>query len=295
MPADVNKLLLSVIIPAHNEERNLEPTVSAVTPALEEAGIPFEIIVVNDNSTDQTQRVAETLATSRQDVRVVNRYRLGGFGRAVRAGLAESRGDVAVIIMADHSDDPNDVVRYYRKIEEGYDCVFGSRFRPGSTVTNYPFVKLFFNRVVNKMIQMMFWTRFNDLTNAFKAYRRRVITECGPYSASHFNLTIEMSLSALIRGYHIAEVPVNWYGRTWGCSKLRLTEMGRRYLSVLLKIFSEKMLISDDIMAERLIESERHAGSMSQLEERVRALEQDLAALKDQQGRGSSRSDNEPE
>ena len=101
--------------------------------------------------------------------------------------------------MADASDDPDDVVVYYRKILEGYDCVFGSRFIQAARSTNYPLVKLFVNRIVNKLLQWLFWTRFNDLTNAFKAYRTAVIRDCGPYRASHFNITIEMSLSALIR------------------------------------------------------------------------------------------------
>ena len=130
-------------------------------------------------------------------IRLVTRVPPGGFGRAIRSGLEAVSGDVVVIYMADLSDSPEDVVAYYRKIGEGYDCVFGSRFIRGSKVENYPRFKLFFNRVVNRCIQVMFWTRFNDLTNAFKAYRTAVIRDCGPYRACHFNLTIEMSLGAL--------------------------------------------------------------------------------------------------
>ena len=170
-------------------------------------------------------------------------------------------------------DDPRDVVRYYRKIEEGYDCVFGSRFRRGSQVLGYPPLKLIVNRIVNRGIQLLFWTRFNDLTNAFKAYRRHVILECGPYSSSHFNLTLEMSLNALVRRYHIAEIPIHWYGRTWGSSNLSMFNMGRRYLSVLLKLFFERMLISDDILEERLVERTWNADRLRVLEERVAKLE----------------------
>ena len=118
--------------------------------------------------------------------------------------------------MADLSDDPEDVVTYYRKILEGYDCVFGSRFIKGSKVKHYPKLKLVVNRIVNRCIQVMFWTRFNDLTNAFKAYRTEVIRDCGPYQASHFNLTLEMSLGALIRNYNIVQVPNSWYGPDLG-------------------------------------------------------------------------------
>jgi dolichol-phosphate mannosyltransferase len=272
MDGDSNQLLLSIVIPAHNEEHNLAPTVEELSRVLDDEGIPFEMILVNDNSTDGTQGVAEALAARRPELRVVARKRLGGFGRAIRAGLAIFRGDAVVVVMADRSDDPHDVVRYYRKIEEGYDCVFGSRFRPGSTLSGYPPRKLVANRLVNKGIQLLFWTGFNDLTNAFKAYRRNVILECGPYSSSHFNLSIEMSLNALIRRYHIAEIPIHWYGRTWGASNLSVFRMGRRYLSVLLKLFFERMLVSDDILEERLVERSWQADRLRVLEERVEKL-----------------------
>ena len=155
------------------------------------------------------------------------------------------------MVMADRSDHPDDVVRCYRKIEEGYDAVFGSRFRRGSRVTDYPPVKLVVNRIVNKVMQVMFWTPFNDLTNAFKVYRRHVIESISPLQAAHFNITIEMSLSCIIRHYAVAEIPISWSGRTWGQSNLRLREMGRRYLCTLLMIWFERLLVLDDLLLER--------------------------------------------
>lgn len=152
--------------------------------------------------------------------------------------------------MADSSDSPEDVVACYRKIEEGYDCVFGSRFRKGSKVSQYPPVKLFFNRIVNFAMRVLFLTRFNDLTNAFKVYRRHAIESISPLHAAHFNITIEMSLSCLIRRFKIAEIPISWSGRTWGQSNLRLREMGRRYLCTLLMIWFERVLILDDLLLE---------------------------------------------
>jgi len=152
--------------------------------------------------------------------------------------------------MADLSDQPEDVIRCYRVIEEGYDCAFGSRFLRGSKVTSYPPLKLFFNRVGNYLIRIMFWTKHNDLTNAFKVYRRHVIEDISPLRAAHFNITIEMSLSTLIRRYTIAMLPISWSGRTWGQSNLKLHEMGRRYVCTLLKIWFERLLILDDLVAE---------------------------------------------
>jgi dolichol-phosphate mannosyltransferase len=243
------------------------------------AGIPYEIVVINDNSRDRTAGVVQTAHESDDRISLVNRTPPNGFGRAVRAGLDQITGDVVVVYMADASDHPTDVVSYYRKIEEGYDCVFGSRFIKGSHVVEYPIVKLIVNRIVNKLLQWLFWCPFNDLTNAFKAYRTAVVRDCGPYRASHFNITIEMSLSAMIRKYNIAQIPISWTGRTWGSSNLRLGEMGRRYLATLLKVVAEKVLIADDLIVERLAASAKRESQLIQQERRLEILEHRVAEL----------------
>ena len=268
---------LSIVIPAYNEEKNIAKCINELQATLREKyEIPYEIIVVNDNSRDDTEGVVRAEMAMDPAIRIVNRTPPGGFGRAIRSGMEAVRGDVVVVYMADLSDSPEDVVAYYRKIREGYDCVFGSRFIKGSEVQNYPPVKLFVNRIVNRCIQFMFWTRFNDLTNAFKAYRTAVIRDCGPYRACHFNLTLEMSLGALIRDYHIAQIPIRWYGRTWGSSNLKLGEMGRRYLSTLLMMFFQRYLIADDLLADRLASNAAYHYQLQDLEQRIAALEEKL-------------------
>jgi dolichol-phosphate mannosyltransferase len=269
---------LSIVIPAYNEEKNIARCLNELKAALRHEEIPYEIIVVNDNSQDGTEGVVRGEMALDPAIRIVNRTPPGGFGRAVRSGLEAVRGDIVVIYMADLSDAPEDVVAYYRKIREGYDCVFGSRFIKGSEVQNYPPVKLVVNRMVNTGIRLLFWTRFNDLTNAFKAYRTAVIRDCGPYRACHFNLTLEMSLGALIRRYHIAQMPIRWYGRTWGSSNLKLGEMGRRYLSTLLMMFFQRHLISDDLLAERLASNIAYHYQLQDLEARIASLEEKVTA-----------------
>lgn len=271
---------LSIVIPAYNEQNNILKSLQGLIAVVHEKyRIPCEIIVVNDNSSDETADIVRSAMLTWPVVRLISREPPGGFGRAIRTGLDAVRGDVVVVYMADGSDHPEDVVAYYQKIQEGYDCVFGSRFIKGSTVQNYPYLKLVVNRIVNRMIQFLFWTKFNDLTNAFKAYRTEVLESCGPFHASHFNLTIEMSLSALIRKYHIAQIPISWSGRTWGSSNLRLGEMGRRYLSTLLTIFFQRYLIMDDVLAERLKFNRRHRNTFHQLEERVSSLEKHVEQM----------------
>jgi dolichol-phosphate mannosyltransferase len=250
--AGSNVMKLSIVIPAHNEEQNIGKCLNELRTTLRsELDVPFELIVVNDNSKDGTEDVVRTAMQFDSSIRLVNRTAPPGFGRAIRSGLDAVTGDVTVIYMADLSDDPHDVVKYYNKILEGYDCVYGSRFMRGSRVENYPRVKLVVNRIINTFMQFLFWTKFNDLSNAFKAYRTEVIRDCGPYTACHFNITIEMSLGALIRKYKITQVPISWFGRTWGSSKLSLKTMGRRYLGTLGYMYCLHKLLSDDLMAER--------------------------------------------
>lgn len=275
----MNDLALSIVVPAHDEAETLGATVNEVQAAVQSEGIPYELILVNDCSTDNTPALIADLMREDANIRTIDRTPPSGFGRAVREGLALVKGDVVVLYMADRSDSPEDLIRYYRKIEEGYDCVFGSRFRKGSKVENYPPVKLVVNRFVNRCIQAMFFCRYNDLTNAFKAYRREVILDCGPYRASHFNITIELSLSALVRRYNIVEIPVSWYGRTWGSSNLSLRQMGRRYLSTLLKVYAEKWLTADDLIADRLSEHARMRNEYSAIHTRLAEIEKRLDSL----------------
>jgi len=255
---------LSVVIPAYNEERNLPKTLDSIINALRAENIPFEIVVVNDNSQDNTGQLVLDRMRTDPEVVLVNNRPPGGFGRAIRAGLRHFSGEALAIVMADCSDDPRDLVRCYRKLKEGYDCVFGSRFRRGSVVIGYPPVKLLANRIVNTGIQILFLTPFNDLTNAFKMYNRSAIEGIGALHACHFNITIELSLSSIIRDYRIAEIPINWYGRTAGVSNLRLRIMGRKYLATLLKIWFERLFIVDDIRAETI-----RARTQDQPEERI--------------------------
>ncbi|MEW6407093.1 MAG: glycosyltransferase family 2 protein [Patescibacteria group bacterium] len=242
---------LSVIIPAHNEEDCIEKTVLDISEELKKESIDNEIIIVNDNSTDRTVSIINNLAQEYNDIRLINRQSPNGFGRAVREGLDNATGDVIIIAMGDASDDPRDIVKYFYKIEEGYDCVFGSRFIKGAMTRDYPFHKLIVNRIANTFLRILFLTKHNDLTNAFKAYRREVIDAIKPIESLYFNITIELPLKALIRGYSIASMPTNWYGRKSGVSKLKIKEMGRRYLYTTLYLWLQKTLIRDDIRDKR--------------------------------------------
>jgi dolichol-phosphate mannosyltransferase len=155
-------------------------------------------------------------------------------------------GDAAVIMMADESDDCRDVVRYWETLNDGWECVFGSRFLHGGGTINYPRFKLVLNRLVNLLIRIFFHIPLNDTTNAFKAYRTTVIDGCRPLIAPHFNLTVELPLKAIVRGYTCAVIPITWRNRRTGKAKLKLKEMGSRYLFIILYVWLEKYFSRGD-------------------------------------------------
>jgi dolichol-phosphate mannosyltransferase len=148
--------------------------------------------------------------------------------------------------MADGSDDSQDLVAGYRKLEEGYDCTFGSRFIRGGHVVDYPLHKLVLNRMANWFIKVIFGIRYNDVTNAFKLYRRQVVDGIQPILSHHFNLTVELPLKAITRGFSYAVIPIRWYNRKSGISKLKIKEMGSRYLFIVLYVWLEKHLSRGD-------------------------------------------------
>ena len=237
---------LSVVIPAHNEAEVIVPTVTAVADALRATGRDYEIVVVDDASSDGTGAIVAGLAERDPGIRVLRSHYANGFGFAVRAGLDVFEGDAVAIVMGDGSDDPRDLVRYFELIEEGYDCAFGSRFIRGSEVHDYPRFKLVVNRIVNLGIQLLFGHGYDDTTNAFKAYRREVIENVQPLVSNHFNLTVELPLKAIIRGHSYAVVPISWTNRKSGESKLGLREMGSRYAFIVLLAFLEHHLTRGD-------------------------------------------------
>lgn len=237
---------LSIVIPAYNEEDCIEDTVHSIVDRLQQDGIDYEILAVNDNSKDRTEEVLQKLHQENPRVRYVTNYYPNGFGFAVRCGLENFSGDAVAVVMADSSDSPDNLVDYYYKIQQGYDCVFGSRFIKGGQVIDYPVHKLYVNRLANLFIQVIFGLKFNDTTNAFKIYRREVIDGISPLLSHHFNLTVEMPLKAIVRGYTYTTIPITWRNRTTGVSKLKLKEMGSRYLFIVLSIWLEKYLSRGD-------------------------------------------------
>ncbi|MGE0068150.1 MAG: glycosyltransferase family 2 protein [Solirubrobacterales bacterium] len=249
---------LSVVMPAQNEEGSVGATVEGVVAVLERESIDYEVVVVNDDSTDSTEAVVAAIGAANPRVRCHRSHYERGFGMAIRAGLDVYEGDAVAIVMADASDDPEDLPRYLRILEGGSDCAFGSRFVPGAVVHDYPRLKLYINRLANQFIRVLFRHRYNDTTNAFKAYRREVIETIQPLLSKHFNLTVEIPLKAIVRGHSYEVIPTNWTNRTSGVPKLAMKEMGSRYLFIVLYVWLESTLSRGDY---RVGKPQRRGGS----------------------------------
>ena len=243
--------LLSGVMPAREEEGALPATLEHLYLEFSLNRVPHEIVVVDDGSKDKTWEVLQQLTTKIPTLRPVQNNGEHGFGRAITFGLHNSTGDAVVIMMADESDDARDAVRYWQLLNEGWDCVFGSRFIKGGGTIDYPKVKLFVNRLANFFIRCIFRISLNDTTNAFKAYRRTVIQGCEPLIAPHFNLTVEIPLKAIVRGYSWTVIPITWRNRRFGVPKLKIKEMGSRYFFICAYIWLEKYFSRGDYNQRR--------------------------------------------
>jgi dolichol-phosphate mannosyltransferase len=242
-------LKLSIVIPAYNEQESLPETLNTLWQTLVAEHIEHEILVVNDNSKDNTLATLQQLAQQIPSLVYHTNPGPNGFGYAIRYGLERFTGDCVAIMMADLSDSPADLVTFYRTMQaQNVDAVFGSRFDKGGRVTDYPKLKLFINRIANLIIRISIGIKYNDTTNAFKLYKKTTIEGLKPFLSPHFNLTVELPLKTYVRGYTFAIVPNSWHNRKYGESKLKIKEMGSRYFFILMYCIIEKYFSRGDYM-----------------------------------------------
>jgi dolichol-phosphate mannosyltransferase len=234
--------MLSILIPVRNESDNIKDIKDYYSKNLKD--LNYEVLIINDFSQDDTYLKAKDLFSQDKKFRVLDNNRKG-LGGAINLGIKESTGSYVVIMMADQSDDINDLLNYLNLIkDENYDAILGSRFLKNSKVSQYPIQKLILNRLFNYFVSLIFWNRYNDYTNAFKIYKKQTLIEISPLISESFNIFLELPLKIISRKYKYKIIPINWSGRTKGVSKFKIRELGSKYLFTLIYCFIEKNLLN---------------------------------------------------
>jgi len=234
---------VSLIVPARNEVESIGATVRSFHTALVAEQISHEIIVVDDCSTDGTGLVVRTLMHEIPGLILISRTGVAGFGSAVRTGFAHARGEYVTLVMADGSDYPSDLIAYCLKADEGYDCVFGSRFLHAGSVARYPYWKYFLNRTGNYLISVLFGIHYYDVTNAFKLYRKSRVDALS-LTSTGFDITVELPLKAIESGCSFSVIPIYWQGRTHGVSKMRIVHTSLMYLFRVFQLWFKRFRFS---------------------------------------------------
>jgi dolichol-phosphate mannosyltransferase len=193
--------MLSIIIPSFKEGNIIDVSVIEIINALNNV-IEYEIIVIDDNSNDRTLEKIKVLSSSNSNVHIYLNQSAKGFGNSIKEGIKRAKGEFICFVMADQSDDPQDIIKYYNLMNSGlYDCIFGDRWGIEQNVKNYPKFKFFLNRVGNKLLARVFSVNYTDVTNSFKMYKKDLLMDLFPIVSNHFSITIEIPLKVIYRGH----------------------------------------------------------------------------------------------
>ena len=234
--------MLSILIPVRNEYENLSKIESIFQQNLKNTS--YEVLLVNDFSTDQTLSRGKEIASQNNNFRILENQNKG-LGGALNLGIKEAKGKYLCIMMADFSDDIEDLKKYIDYIErDNLDAVFGSRFIEGSKIYDYPKKKLILNRIFNNIVKILFWNSYNDYTNAFKIYRLSVLKSFQPFVSESFNIFLEIPLKIISRKYSYKIIPISWKNRNTGKAKFNIKELRSKYLFTLFYCFIEKILLN---------------------------------------------------
>ena len=212
MPGE--KIYLSVVIPAYNEEPRIGKTIERVYRYLSRQGYPFEVIVVDDGSTDSTINVAKGFTAPHGCLRIFENGTNRGKGFSVRKGVEHARGDYILFSDADLSTPIEDLEKLFPKLlEEGYDIAIGSRALRGSDVrVHQPWYREGMGKVFNKMVRMFTLRGFKDTQCGFKLFKAAAAKDIFPrQKIERFSFDVEALYLARKKGYRVAEVPITWY------------------------------------------------------------------------------------
>ena len=234
--------MLSIIVPVRDESNNIQDVFDYFNNNLKM--VEHEVLIINDFSNDDTLEKSKNLIIKYKNFKNLNNLKKG-LGGAINLGIKKAIGEYVAIMMADQSDDINDLIKYNNLIQSAeYDAILGSRFTKDSKVNDYPIQKLILNRIFNFFVSIIFFNSYSDYTNAFKIYKKSALLEIMPLISESFNIFLEIPLKIISRNYRYKIVSINWMGRKKGESKFKIKELGSKYLFTLIYCFIEKNLLN---------------------------------------------------
>jgi len=234
---------ISYIIPFHNEEKNCILMVESVMRYAKTNRLSFEVIPVDDRSSDKTPNHLVKLAKKYSAVKPVYRRQDEGekgntMGRALIEGTKKAKGEFVIWTMGDMADDTETYGEIIRKLENGFDIVFGSRYMPGGSRGNLDRIKAFLSSWGTRLARILFGVKVHDITNAFRGFRKEVFNKIKLESAG-FSISPEFAIKAHLAGYRLGEVPTEYTNRIEGVSNFKLYNMTKSYLRLYWQLFVE--------------------------------------------------------
>ncbi|UCD55229.1 MAG: glycosyltransferase [Candidatus Omnitrophota bacterium] len=230
----------SIIIPMHNEEEGAGLILEKLIDEIRKWQDEYEIIVVDDNSTDKTPQILEEYANKYNLISpVTKRDGSRGMGAALLEGMKKAEGDVIAWVMGDLSDDLGKIPEMVSKIGDGYDIVFASRYMKGGSSGDLGKLKAFLSSRFTVFAEIFFGVGVHDITNAFRAFKKE-LAEKIKLESTDFAISPELAIKAHILGYRLTEVPCSYKTRTSGKTKFKIVKMVLKYLTLLKYKFYKK-------------------------------------------------------
>lgn len=233
---------ISFVIPFHNEEKNCSPMIERVINFGEKAKLTFEIIPVDDRSSDNTKKFLGKLSEKYPELvkphyRKNDREKRGNtMGKALVEGTKKASGSIIIWTMGDLADDTKTYADIIDKLKNDFDIVFGSRYMPGGSRGNLDPLKAFLSSMGTRLAQILFGISVHDITNAFRGFKKEVFDKLILVS-SGFSISPEFAIKAFLAGYRLGEVPTVYSNRVKGASNFKLYNMSRSYLKLYFSLF----------------------------------------------------------